>query len=642
MITMDSMDNCIDLGQAQLRRVNVNYLRQAYSNRCGVVWFDGECLWHMQIRLQNHQLQGDRTAAVNLGQFRDVSSIAWSRHPDGILAVTHESKISIFQFSESDNARVEKLIHVLTTDICSGTSVSIKVSVVVQGCFWHPSLPIITFVSSRMVDLYNYSLADHSYKLECHINLPNKINSLSKITWLASGLALICAIGDTLVLFRWSNLPNHAMKEYIKETRKLENLSGNIRCILPVIDDHHFIVSAELPLEKLCMLSQSDYFDEEMACSSSSTLREENNSQSDMIDLTHLRSDGLPKKACAQISLLSIHGDSCDQISSIDVLGFITPDILDYNDTSKSIILSSNSTNLLHIFAIVKENNSYAIAKRSTMELLSDSRAKGICFIRENIGLLLIGQLEKDFLTDFMSLKTIVNKLFVFINEVDVEVRRSMKEDLLRRLIVDSGNSFEDSIFPVIRNPAIDTLITDNLQNTNLMNFVSKPSNTELDYNNPSEIPANIGKYEILTSIYHIANIFSTLLNVIVPLSSDKLFECMNKLECLIQTQAGEVSRIAEEVIHLSKFITEKPNKVELNASVIQVTLQTNGNDVSKNFLLNDGMLNVAVVEKAFGITNMEILIGNKWCIVSPTPDGYIPIKYSSNSAITITGFMEH
>ncbi|EDV24877.1 uncharacterized protein TRIADDRAFT_56246 [Trichoplax adhaerens] len=603
---MDSMDNCIDLGQAQLRRVNVNYLRQAYSNRCGIVWFDGECLWHMQIRLQNHQLQGDRTAAVNLGHFRDVSSIAWSRHPDGILAVTHESKISIFQFSESDNARVEKLIHVLTTDICNGTSVSIK---------------------------------------ECHINLPNKINSLSKITWLASGLALICAIGDTLVLFRWSNSPNHAMKEYIKETRKLENLSGNIRCILPVIDDHHFIVSAELPLEKLCMLSQSDYFDEEMACSSSSTLREENNSQSDMIDLTHLRSDGLPKKACAQISLLSIHGDSCDQISSIDVLGFITPDILDYNDTSKSIILSSNSTNLLHIFAIVKENNSYAIAKRSTMELLSDSRAKGICFIRENIGLLLIGQLEKDFLTDFMSLKTIVKydlKLKTVQLNNDVEVRRSMKEDLLRRLIVDSGNSFEDSIFPVIRNPAIDTLITDNLQNANLMNFVSKPSNTELDYNNPSEIPANIGKYEILTSIYHIANIFSTLLNVIVPLSSDKLFECMNKLECLIQTQAGEVSRIAEEVIHLSKFITEKPNKVELNASVIQVTLQTNGNDVSKNFLLNDGMLNVAVVEKAFGITNMEILIGNKWCIVSPTPDGYIPIKYSSNSAITITGFMEH
>ena len=39
---------------------------------------------------------------------------------------------------------------------------------------------------------------------------------------------------------------------------------------------------------------------------------------------------------------------------------------------------------------------------------MHDIRAKGVCFMNENIGLLLAGQLEKDFRADFISLEAIV------------------------------------------------------------------------------------------------------------------------------------------------------------------------------------------------------------------------------------------
>lgn len=73
-------------------------------------------------------------------------------------------------------------------------------------------------------------------------------------------------------------------------------MNGNIRCILPVIDDKHFLISIELPLERLCVLSQYDYFDEDTSFSKDISLNEEKSSDSDVIDLTHLRSRAIGDK----------------------------------------------------------------------------------------------------------------------------------------------------------------------------------------------------------------------------------------------------------------------------------------------------------------------------------------------------------
>ncbi|XP_038058692.1 uncharacterized protein LOC119729974 [Patiria miniata] len=224
------------LASGRSRRINVNHLNGAFHPEHGLVWTDGQHV-NLSVLSVNHD---DVTAAppTVLGQFDSVEHTAWSSDTTPCyLCVQQTDSITVWKIDKCS----EKLKFEKTNEV--------EKRAISQGCFWHPSKPLLVILCRDRLLLVDPSKAStHAVPVisSCH--------RVTAGTWSLDGSKVIIAVGLHLHVYELND-----EKELVL-SRTIQNFSGPIRTLVSVTPDL-IVMALDLPLEQLVSQSQMDMFE---------------------------------------------------------------------------------------------------------------------------------------------------------------------------------------------------------------------------------------------------------------------------------------------------------------------------------------------------------------------------------------------
>ncbi|KAL8578099.1 hypothetical protein ACOMHN_055419 [Nucella lapillus] len=123
--------------------------------------------------------------------------------------------------------------------------------------------------------------------------------------------------------------------------------------------------------------------------------------------------------------------------------------------------------------------------------------------------------------------------------------------------------------------------------------------------------------------------------------SSDSNYELLEKQ---IQVQRDQIDALQRKLADLSMMVEDTAcvfpiryqSATEPEAATVHCVV--GGKSVSRKFLLDNGRLQLDPVKQAFGLLTVELILDGEPLVLGANIDGYIPMKFSADSQLQITG----
>ncbi|XP_076079902.1 WD repeat and coiled-coil-containing protein-like isoform X1 [Mytilus galloprovincialis] len=356
----------MELGRVSVRGQNVNLLYEAIHRQHGLVWSIGKTIQLENISLLDGQVENN--SPLKLGEFQhDVLSVHWSSNigpSTCYLSVVHSQHVSLWKVDgvvpKLNFKQVRKL----------------NVQPIPQGCLWNPDRDILCVLAKQQCSFFFHHTDDKG----TFAFSPLEDEKIRCGTWTDDGNKLVLCIGACLLLYSWPDIDD-TISDYKSAVWRIPNLDGCVTSIVS-LSDSIVLCAAELPLESLCKVK--DTFVVPDLNENTNSLQEDIISPKKSVSATEAlfslsRNPHFDIESTTQLVTVSLEDekDPCS-ISMTGIKGILTPELLVYIPNIKSVVVGSNTQNLLQVFTFQNGSITSALTKTAEVKLDKQERPKGI------------------------------------------------------------------------------------------------------------------------------------------------------------------------------------------------------------------------------------------------------------------------
>ncbi|XP_026969519.1 WD repeat and coiled-coil-containing protein isoform X1 [Sagmatias obliquidens] len=664
----------MELGRGKLLRTGLNALYQAIHPIHGLAWTDGNQVVLTDLHLHGGEAKFGDSAVI--GQFEHVYRVSWA--PPGtadtpaLLAVQHKKHVIVWQLCPS-TTETSKWLMSQTCEIRQ------SLPVLPQGCVWHPKSAALTVLTAQDVSVFHNVHWDSS-QVKVDISTQGLIHCAC---WTPDGQRLVVAVGSSVHSYIWDS----AQKTLHRcSFCPVFDVASYVRSIGATVDSQ-VAIATELPLDKICGLNASGTFDvppsSEGTClytlpvidevssetNSETPVSPFSSSFSDPLDLTHIHFDGSKSEASSLICLRKkdyLTGTGLDsshlvlltfekevtQNRKVTIPGILVPDLMAFNLKAQVVAVASNTCNIIFIYSVVPS----FMPNIQQIQLESNERPKGICFLTDKLLLILIGKQKSTDSAFLLSSKSDQYMIRLIVREVMLEegspvtpsenqsghsafstlLNKANRKKLIESLSPDfchqnggillTANSSSQSgrpgrtLIQEIRSPP--SSICDG--STALETLDAGPVNQSVTLPGPSGTPdhnstAGPPNLQVENENYQLSKILEIL--------SRNLIEVQQRLSEL--TDFLHNGKKSSPVYPLSQ-----------NVPYVHITCQKSyflGPVVEKRaVLLCNGKLRLSTVQQTFGLSLIEMLHDSHWILLCADSEGFIPLTFTATQEIVI------
>ncbi|TKS75909.1 WD repeat and coiled-coil-containing protein [Collichthys lucidus] len=402
----------MDLGKAKLLRTGLNTLHQAIHPVHGIAWTDGKQVCLTSLYCINGEVKFGDTNVI--GQFEHVFGLFWGplccSDSPALLAVQHKKHVTVWQLQLS----VLEQNKLLCSQTCE---MSEPFPMLSQGCVWHPRLDILAVLTKRDTSVL-FSVRVDNRRTKAEIKGSGIIHCAC---WTKDGTRLVVAIGSALHSYIWNDIQKSLVA---CSFCPIFDVGGYI-CAIEATAEAQVAVATELPLDKLCGLNAGMAFDMPTEAESlqghgshgedDSSLDSRRRSSESLdrsyipgsgpLDLTHLlskhrRSDPSPLIQLRRRDTMTGSGQDSSHLilvtyerkvtttRKVSIPGILVPDIVAFDPRGSTVAVASNTCNMVLVYSITAS----AMPNIQQISLQTHERPKGVCFLSDNMLLLMVGR----------------------------------------------------------------------------------------------------------------------------------------------------------------------------------------------------------------------------------------------------------
>ncbi|XP_056016713.1 WD repeat and coiled-coil-containing protein-like isoform X3 [Ostrea edulis] len=371
----------MDLGHVNVRGQNVDLLHQAIHPDYGAVWTDGKTIYLAPVQLSHGQVVNQR--AIKLGKFDlSVKSIHWSCNigPHSCyMCVVHTQHLSLWKVDgfipKLNFKQVRKL----------------NVQPISKGCLWNPCRDILCTLSKQQCSFFfNHAQHRGSFALP-----PLESGKISCGAWSNDGNQLILCVGAVILVYTWVDI-DLSISSYTPSAWKIPGLEGSIRSV-SFLSKSLLVCATEPPLESLC--KDQDMFVVPTVVNGNNLLQSNDSDilvpkkqiSSQSVTGTLLNLSRNPQSVVQEISqLVTIQlreNRDPQRKSCIGIGGLLSPEILIYEPSLRSLVVGSNTQNVLQVFTFTRDGPSGDLVKSAEIQMDKLERPKGISLIPKGAAL---------------------------------------------------------------------------------------------------------------------------------------------------------------------------------------------------------------------------------------------------------------
>ncbi|KAH3734522.1 uncharacterized protein LOC127851239 isoform X2 [Dreissena polymorpha] len=367
----------MDLGTLRLRCQGANVLQGGLHKDHGVVWTEGRSIFLAPVSIFQDQVENQEPS--KLGEFdRGVKSINWSEEVSpGLcyMCVVHEKNISIWKVEGYQPKLTFKQIR------------KVNIQPIPQGCIWSPGRDVLCALCPQQSSLY-YS---HTDRKGSQVLIQLDMDKIHCGCWTSDGSKLVIAVSATLMIYEWSDI-DESVTNYQAVQWTIPGLCSKVNSFAAV-STNRILCATELPLERLCKLQDTFVLPDLLTSNSNGPIKEEftdeeiikpkgKESATNTDSLLHLkRNPDSVLEDSSKLDVIDLYTDRVSElVTSLDVKGVLTPDLLLYQANSDTIVVGCNSQTLIQIFKL--EDNK--IIKTGEINLDIQERPKGIASFQGN------------------------------------------------------------------------------------------------------------------------------------------------------------------------------------------------------------------------------------------------------------------
>lgn len=355
----------MELGRINVRGQNVNLLWQAIHPQHGLVWTNGKAILLEKVCIFDGVVENN--TPLKLGEFEHpVKSVHWSSNVGPstcYLSVIHTQHVSIW--------KVDGLVPKLSFKQVR----KLNVHPVPQGCLWNPGRDILCVLAKQQCSFF----FSHTQNKGSYAFPPIESGVIRCGTWTDDGTKLVLCVGAGLMVYSWPEIDS-TMSKFYSVVWRIPNLEGSVSSIVS-LSNNTVLCAAELPLETLCKVKDTFVIPDfnEKDDNAYDTIVPMN---SGSITETLLN---LPRSPQCDI-------DSTTQLITVDLLesreprmvsmkgvnGILSPELLLFMPHIKSVVIGSNTQNILQVFTFQDGDLTSDLIKTAEIKLDKQERPKGI------------------------------------------------------------------------------------------------------------------------------------------------------------------------------------------------------------------------------------------------------------------------
>ncbi|XP_048209296.1 WD repeat and coiled-coil-containing protein isoform X2 [Perognathus longimembris pacificus] len=413
----------MELGKGKLLRTGLNVLNQAIHPSHGLAWTDGSQV--VLTDLQLHSGEAKFGESKVLGQFEHVCGLSWAppglADVPGLLAIQHKKHVTVWQLGVRPTGAGHRPMSQIS-------EIREPLPILPQGCVWHPKNTVLVVLTAQDISVFTNIHTPNGSRIKVDVDTQGRIHCAC---WTRDGQRLVVAVGSSLHSYIWDS--------YQKTLDKCTfcpvfNVDSTV-CSLRATVDSQVAVTTELPLDKICGLNAAETLDVpspsedaglhvlpaagEMPCAekgatTSETKLESSVSPSDIsvsptfsdpLDLTHIRFNRPQSERSSLIYLskkdyLTGTGQDSSHLvlvtfkkavtmtRKVTIPGILVPDLIAFNLKAHIVAVASNTCNIILIYSVIPSS----MTNIQQIQLESNERPKGICFLTDTLLLILVGK----------------------------------------------------------------------------------------------------------------------------------------------------------------------------------------------------------------------------------------------------------
>ncbi|XP_052042121.1 WD repeat and coiled-coil-containing protein isoform X2 [Apodemus sylvaticus] len=409
----------MELGNGKLPRTGLNSLNQAVHPTQGLAWTDGNRV--VLTDLQVHSGEAKFGDSQVIGSFDSVRGVFWApvstvRMP-ALLAIQHRTLVSVWQLCPDTAGGPSKW------QVSQASEIRESLPILPQGCVWHPQDAVLTVLTAQDVSIFPNVHRDGS-RVKVDITVKGRVYCAC---WTPDGQRLVLAVDSSLHSYIWDSSQKSL---HSCSFCPVFPVNCSIRSIT-AIGNSQVAIATELPLDKLCSLNASEAFDGSPDGGSpagddgavhthpvgETPPADEQVAATDMnsaatvspfsvpLDLTHIHFN--PSRA-EQSSLICLRKKdyltgtgqdsshlilvtfkkSITMTEKVAIPGILVPDLIAFNMTAQLVAVASNTCNVILIYLVAPSS----IPNIQQIQLESNERPKGICFLTDRLLLIAVGE----------------------------------------------------------------------------------------------------------------------------------------------------------------------------------------------------------------------------------------------------------
>uniref|UniRef100_A0A2K6U0C6 WD repeat and coiled-coil-containing protein n=1 Tax=Saimiri boliviensis boliviensis TaxID=39432 RepID=A0A2K6U0C6_SAIBB len=672
----------MELGKGRLLRTGLNALHQAVHPIHGLAWTDGNQVVLTDLQLHHGEVKfGDSKV---IGQFECVCGLSWAPPVAAgtavLLAVQHERHVTVWQLCPSP-METNKWVTSQTCEIRG------SLPILPQGCVWHPKYAILTVLTAQDVSIFPNVHSDNS-QVRADINTQGRIHCAC---WTQDGLRLVVAIGSSLLSYIWDS----AQKTLHRCSSCLVFDVDSHICSITAIVDSQVAIATELPLDKICGLNASETFnvppnskdttlytlpvigevpsvDKEAADSETNSEISVSSSYLEPLDLTHIRFNHCKSEDNSLICLrkkdyLTGTGQDSSHLvlvtfkkavtmtRKVTIPGILVPDLIAFNLKAQVVAVASNTWNIILIYSVIPSS----VPNIQQIQLENTERPKGICFLTDQLLLILVGKQKLTDTTFLPSSKSDQYVLSLTVREVMLEEEPSITSSESQTTystfsaLLNKGNRKKliESLSPEFCHQNKGLLLAANASSQNgrpgrtLIKEIQSPLSSICDGSialdaepviQPATLPRDSSTPDHTSPLEppHLPqgkNLQSEKetyeLSKEVEILSKNLVEmqrCLSELKSCLHNgrKSSSVYPLSQDLPYVH-IICQKPYYL---GPVVE----------KRAVLLCNGKLRLSTVEQTFGLSLIEMLHDSHWILLSADSEGFIPLTFTATQEIII------
>ncbi|XP_054332499.1 WD repeat and coiled-coil-containing protein isoform X1 [Pongo pygmaeus] len=672
----------MELGKGRLLRTGLNALHQAVHPIHGLAWTDGNQVVLTDLQLHSGEVKfGDSKV---IGQFECVCGLSWAPPvADDIpvlLAVQHEKHVTVWQLCPSPTESSKWP----TSQTCE---IRGSLPILPQGCVWHPKCAILTVLTAQDVSIFPNVHSDNS-QVKADINTQGHIHCAC---WTQDGLRLVVAVGSTLHSYIWDS----AQKTLHRCSSCLVFDVDSHVCSITATVDSQVAIATELPLDKICGLNASETFnippnskdmtpyalpvigevpsmDKEATDSETNSEVSVSSSYLEPLDLTHIhfnqhKSEGNSLICLRKKDYLTGTGQDSSHLvlvtfkkavtmtRKVTIPGILVPDLIAFNLKAHVVAVASNTCNIILIYSVIPSS----FPNIQQIRLENTERPKGICFLTDQLLLILVGKQKLTDTTFLPSSKSDQYAISLIVREIMLEEEPSITSSesqttystFSAQLNKANRKKLIESLSPDFCHQNKGLLLTVNTSSQNgrprrtLIKEIQSPLSSICDGSialdaEPVTQPASLPRHSSTPD--HTSTLEPPRLPQRKNLQSEKETYQLSKEVEILSRNLVEMQRCLSELtnrLHNGKksssvyplsedlpyvhIIYQKPYYL---APVVE----------KRAVLLCDGKLRLSTIQQTFGLSLIEMLHDSHWILLSADSEGFIPLTFTATQEIII------